>query len=143
MEIKNTIKTKIQREEGPTRNQIWGILKYLSAEFFTETSEIDQVKLCMNARPKRHVSVTTWVKNWGMTVWFILHNTFYTLFLSSITNLRVRVLTCLQTPFVPPQRFITVVPETVTVTPKHFRPPLPLIHPNQTDHLALKEGIVR
>jgi len=24
---------KIKREEGSTRNQIWGILKYLSAEF--------------------------------------------------------------------------------------------------------------
>jgi len=39
---------KIKREEGPTRNQIWGILKYLSAGIFTETSEIDQVKLRMN-----------------------------------------------------------------------------------------------
>jgi len=29
-------KIKIKREEGPTRNQKWGILKYLSAEFFTE-----------------------------------------------------------------------------------------------------------
>ena len=26
-------KIKIKREEGPTRNLIWGILKYLSAEF--------------------------------------------------------------------------------------------------------------
>jgi len=36
MEIKLKIKTKIEREEGPTQNQIWGILKYLSAEIFIE-----------------------------------------------------------------------------------------------------------
>jgi len=48
MELKIKDKNKIKREEGPTWNQTWGILKYLSAEFFTETSEIDQVKLCMN-----------------------------------------------------------------------------------------------
>jgi len=37
MEIKFlNFKIKIKREEGPTRNQIWGILKYLSAEFFTK-----------------------------------------------------------------------------------------------------------
>ena len=30
------------REESSTRNQTWGILKYLYAEFFTETSKIDQ-----------------------------------------------------------------------------------------------------
>jgi hypothetical protein len=29
-------------EEGPTQNQIWGILKYLSAEFFAEKSKTDQ-----------------------------------------------------------------------------------------------------
>jgi len=39
MEMK--IKKK-KREESPTRNQTWGILKYLFAEFFTETSKIDQ-----------------------------------------------------------------------------------------------------
>jgi len=37
MEIK-----KIKERRGPTRNQKWGILKYLSAEFLTETLEIDQ-----------------------------------------------------------------------------------------------------
>jgi len=30
---------KIKREKGRTRNQTWGILKYLSAEFFFEKSE--------------------------------------------------------------------------------------------------------
>jgi len=29
-------KIKIKREEGPTRNPIWGILKYLSAEISAE-----------------------------------------------------------------------------------------------------------
>jgi len=48
MEIKIKLKKWKLREEGPTRNQKWGILKYLSAEIFTETSEIDQVKLRMN-----------------------------------------------------------------------------------------------
>jgi len=48
MEITSKIKTKIKREEGPTRDQKWGILKYLSAEIFTETSKIDQFKLRMN-----------------------------------------------------------------------------------------------
>jgi len=38
MEIKK-IKLKM-REDGPIRNKKWGILKYLSAEFFTEKSEI-------------------------------------------------------------------------------------------------------
>ena len=47
METKIKLKKKL-REEGQTRNQKWGILKYLSAEIFTETSEIDQVKLRMN-----------------------------------------------------------------------------------------------
>jgi len=36
------MKIKKKREESPTRNQTWGILKYLSVEFFTETSKIDQ-----------------------------------------------------------------------------------------------------
>jgi len=40
MEIKLKIKTKIEREEGPTRNQILGILKYLSAEIFTEMQRL-------------------------------------------------------------------------------------------------------
>jgi len=56
MEIK--IK-KIKREEGPTRNQIWGILKYLSAGISSKTLEIDQVKLRTNVGPndtcQRHV----------------------------------------------------------------------------------------
>jgi len=30
------------REEGPNRNNIWGILKYLSAEISSEKSEIIQ-----------------------------------------------------------------------------------------------------
>jgi len=33
--MKTKIKLKL-REEGPTRNQKWGILKYLSAEIFSE-----------------------------------------------------------------------------------------------------------
>jgi len=37
MELKIKDNNKIKREEGPTRNQSWGILKYLSAEIFTET----------------------------------------------------------------------------------------------------------
>jgi len=32
----------MKREEGPTWNQTWGILKYLSAEFFTEKSKTNQ-----------------------------------------------------------------------------------------------------
>jgi len=32
------------REEGPTRNQKWSILKYLSAGFFTEKPETIQDK---------------------------------------------------------------------------------------------------
>ena len=43
MEIKIKLKEKNKlREEAPTQNQTWGILKYLSAEIFTETLEIDQ-----------------------------------------------------------------------------------------------------
>jgi len=43
METKIKLKKKNKlREEGPTRNQTWGILKYLSVEIFTETLEIDQ-----------------------------------------------------------------------------------------------------
>lgn len=38
-------------------------------------------------------------------------HTFYTIFLSSIIDLRVGVLTCLQTPFVPLQRLIVGVPD--------------------------------
>jgi len=48
MEIKIKIKTKINREEGPTRNQIWGILKYLSTEFFTENQRLIGVRRRMN-----------------------------------------------------------------------------------------------
>jgi len=49
MEIKSlNFRIKIKREEGPTRNQTWGILKYLSAEISLKTSEIGQVKLRMN-----------------------------------------------------------------------------------------------
>ena len=39
---------KIKREEGPTRNQTWGILKYLSAEFFTENQRLIGVRRRMN-----------------------------------------------------------------------------------------------
>ena len=39
MEIKIKIKIKLKREEGPTRNKKWGILKYLSAEFSSEKSK--------------------------------------------------------------------------------------------------------
>jgi len=35
-------KNKIKREEGPTQNKKWGILKYLSAEISFEKSEIIQ-----------------------------------------------------------------------------------------------------
>jgi hypothetical protein len=42
MEIKLNNKKWKWREEGPTQNQIWGILKYLSAEFFAEKSKTDQ-----------------------------------------------------------------------------------------------------
>ena len=35
-------KSKIKRAEGPTRNQKWGILKYLSAEISSEKLEIIQ-----------------------------------------------------------------------------------------------------
>jgi hypothetical protein len=45
------------------------------------------------------------------------------------------VLTCLQTHFVPPRRLIATVLETITATPKHFLPLLPLIYPHRTDHL--------
>jgi len=74
MEIKNKIKTKIKREEGPTRNPIWGILKYLSAEFFTETSEIDQVKLRMNVGSN---DTCQWYLRSKIGVWHIrpTHNT--------------------------------------------------------------------
>ena len=38
---------KIKREEGPTRNQKWGILKYLSAKIFVrkvkDYSELNNV----------------------------------------------------------------------------------------------------
>jgi len=40
--------------------------------------------------------------------------------LSSITDLSVGVLTCLQASFVPPRRFIIVVPEVVVVTLEHI-----------------------
>jgi len=39
MEIEN-INNKKMREEGPTRNKKWGILKYHSAEISFEKSEI-------------------------------------------------------------------------------------------------------
>jgi len=42
MEIKIKNKNKIKREEDPTRNQKWGILKYLSAEISFEKPEIIQ-----------------------------------------------------------------------------------------------------
>jgi len=45
-----------------------------------------------------------------------------------------------QVPFVPLQRLIATVPETIIVTPEHYQPPLPLIHPHRTDHLALEGG---
>jgi len=54
MEKTNTKKWKL-RDEGPTRNQKWGILKYLSAEIFTE----NQSRMAHECRVKRHVSVTS------------------------------------------------------------------------------------
>jgi len=43
MEIQIKIKNKIKRKKrAPTRNQKWGILKYLSAKFFTEESKTNQ-----------------------------------------------------------------------------------------------------
>jgi len=58
-----------------------------------------------------------------------VHLRFYSslLFLSSITNLSVRVLTCMQTHFVPLRRLNVAVPEAVTVTPEHYLSLLPLI----------------
>jgi len=40
MEIENNNNNKKMREEGPTRNKKWGILKYLSAEILFEKSAI-------------------------------------------------------------------------------------------------------
>jgi len=51
----NTKKKWKFREEGPTRNQKWGILKYLYAEIFTE----NQSRMAYECRVKRHVSVTS------------------------------------------------------------------------------------
>jgi len=69
MEIKNTIKTKIQREEGPTRNQTWGILKYLSAGISSKMLEVDQVKMRTNVRSNDtrqwHVRSKIGVWQWG------------------------------------------------------------------------------
>jgi len=48
MEIKTRWKMKTQREEGPTRNQTWGILKYLSAEFFAENQGSIRIRRRMN-----------------------------------------------------------------------------------------------
>jgi len=48
MELKIKDNNKIKREEGPTRNQSWGILKYLSAEIFTETQRLIRVRWRMN-----------------------------------------------------------------------------------------------
>jgi len=42
MELKIKIKIIKKWEEGPTRNQKWGILKYLSAEILFEKSETIQ-----------------------------------------------------------------------------------------------------
>jgi len=65
------------------------------------------------------------------------HNTSFTLFLSSITDLSVRVLTCLYAPFFPLRRLVAAIPEAVTVTPEHSLSPLPLICFHQTDQECL------
>ena len=83
---------------------------------------------------------------WGNTLdyedklfhlWFTFHNTFCTLFLNFITHLSVRVLTCLQTPFVPPWKLNDAVPEAVAVTPEHYPPPLSLNRSHRTDQKIL------
>jgi len=61
------------------------------------------------------------------------HNTSYTVFLSFITDLSVKVLTCLQAPFVPPRRLIVAVPKAITITPEHSLPPFPLNRSHWTD----------
>jgi len=40
MEIENSNNNKKMREEGPTRNKKWGILKYISTEILFEKSAI-------------------------------------------------------------------------------------------------------
>jgi len=69
-----------------------------------------------------------------LKVHITFHNTSYTLFLSSITDLSVRVLTCLQALFVPPRRLIAAVPEVVTITLEHSLSPLPLNRSHRTYH---------
>jgi len=41
MKLKLKNKHKNKESRGPTRNQTWGILKYLPAEIFTQKSKID------------------------------------------------------------------------------------------------------
>jgi len=47
-------KMKIERR-GPDSEPKWGILKYLSAEFFTK----NQSRMAYECRVKRHVSMTS------------------------------------------------------------------------------------
>ena len=47
---------KTQREEGPTRNQTWGILKYLSAEFFAENQGSIRTRRRMNVGSTTRIS---------------------------------------------------------------------------------------
>jgi len=66
MEIKYKIKKiKIKREEGPTRNMRY--FKIPLCRIFHWKSEIDLGQMTYERRVQRHVSVTIWVKNWGMT----------------------------------------------------------------------------
>jgi len=52
MEIKSEwiIEKLKKREEGPTQNQKWGILKHLSAEFFSKKSKTIQGKKTYECR---------------------------------------------------------------------------------------------
>jgi len=56
MEIKNTIKKQNTERIGPDSELEWGILKYLSAEIFTENQRLIGVRRRMNAGPTTRVS---------------------------------------------------------------------------------------
>ena len=55
MEIKIKIKTKIERR-GPDSEPKWGILKYLSVEFFTENQRSIRVRRRANVGQTTRVS---------------------------------------------------------------------------------------
>jgi hypothetical protein len=68
------------------------------------------------------------------------HNTSYTLSFSSITELSVGVLTCLQAPFVPPQKNHRHHTGIHYRSLEHSLPPLQLNRSHRTYHLALAGG---